>query len=125
MTEAVWGWGEKRGSKGYSAASGHHFLSDYDCAVMSRMGGELGMEADADFFDERCGELQKAINEEYYREEGFYGTGAQGADVMPLFLGIVPEGEKEPGNAPSADWTLLRKKRKPSGYRQSDDETHL
>lgn len=94
MTEAVWGWGENAVPRDIPQPLVTTSYLYYDCAVMSRMGRELGMEADADFFDESCGELQKAINEEYYREEGFYGTGAQGADVMPLFLGIVPEGEK-------------------------------
>ena len=51
--------------------------------------------SEADGFAARADKVRDAFNREFFRPEtGTYATGSQACNVLPLFLGIVPQGRE-------------------------------
>ena len=95
MTESMLGWGENAVPLNNPQQLVTTCYLQYDCQLMEKMAELLGKPEDA----ARCRALQKeiaaAINLAFFHEEGCYASNAQGSNVFPLFLGIVPEGKRE------------------------------
>ena len=67
------------------------FYYYYDTLVLSKMAAALGKSADATSYTERAGQIRDAFNKEFFDPKtGNYTTGTQTANVLPLFLGMVP-----------------------------------
>ncbi len=92
MTEAVWGWGENAVPKDIPQQLITTCYLYYDCLIMKKISETLGKTEEAHHFEVICKEIAEAVNRKYYRPEGYYEPGTQGANIMPLFLDIVPDG---------------------------------
>jgi alpha-L-rhamnosidase len=67
------------------------FYYYYDTLVLSKMAAALGHSADAASYAQRAGEIKDAFNKEFFdAKTGNYTTGTQTANVLPLFLDMVP-----------------------------------
>jgi alpha-L-rhamnosidase len=67
------------------------FYYYYDTLVLSKMAAALGHSADAGSYAERAGQIKDAFNKEFFDPKtGNYTTGTQTANVLPLFLDMVP-----------------------------------
>ena len=67
------------------------FYYYYDTLVLSKMAAALGNSADAEGYLERAGQIKDAFNKEFFdAKTGNYTTGTQTANVLPLFLDMVP-----------------------------------
>ncbi len=64
------------------------------CA-MSEMAAELSHEADAQAFATQAAATRQAFNTKFYRGQGIYALGRQSELAMPLYYGLVPDGEEE------------------------------
>ena len=63
-----------------------------NCELLSKIAGILGCEQDSLNFKMAAQRCAEAINNIYYNAEGgYYATGRQGADVLPLAFGIVQD----------------------------------
>ncbi len=69
----------------------------FQCAsTMQKVSEVLNYQEDALIFKYLAENIKKAFNAKYYRsEEASYATGSQTALAMPLYLGLVPEGEEQ------------------------------
>lgn len=92
MTEAYLGWGENAVPKNIT----HQLLTTcylyYDCMIMEKISDVLGKNQDAGLFCKEGKKIKENLNLRYLHGEGYYDTNAQGCNVFPLFLGIVPDG---------------------------------
>lgn len=95
MTESVWAWKSNALPKDIPQPLVTTCYLYYDCLVMEKVSRILAKEEDALFFAQEQKRLKEDINRRYFHQEGYYGSGSQGSDIMPLFLGIVPEEGKE------------------------------
>ncbi len=77
-----------------------------DYLTVSKIAGVLGNEADGELYRKRAEELKHAMNEHLLNDAGVYVDGmsldgnksehvSQHANMMPLALGIVPDGSRE------------------------------
>ncbi|MFH0989444.1 MAG: glycoside hydrolase family 78 protein [bacterium] len=68
----------------------------YDLQLMSRYAGMLGKQDDATHFITLAGELNRALNQQFYKlEKGYYDNGSQTSCVLPLAFGMVPPSERD------------------------------
>ncbi|PSP50466.1 alpha-L-rhamnosidase [Halobacteriales archaeon QH_1_68_42] len=64
--------------------------------TFATIAGALGNDADAAAYRERAEAVADAFNEEFFDPEaGQYGPGTQSSYSVPLFLGLVPDAERE------------------------------
>jgi len=67
------------------------FYYYYDTLVLSKMAAALGNSADAESYAQRAVQIKDAFNKEFFDPKtGNYTTGTQTANVLPLFLDMVP-----------------------------------
>jgi alpha-L-rhamnosidase len=67
----------------------YYFLN---CHLLDKIAGILNQKNDRLVYQEAAKKSTAAINKIYYNlDGGFYATGSQGADVLPLAFGIVPD----------------------------------
>lgn len=62
----------------------------YDCKVMEQIAVILQRQEDCRDYRQRQEELRKALNRCYLREDGFYDSDSQSANLFPLFLDYAP-----------------------------------
>ena len=68
----------------------------YDMKIVADFAEKLGKKEDADFYRARAAEMTKAFNDKFYNaEKGVYDNATQTSCVLPLYFGIVPEGDRE------------------------------
>ncbi len=71
------------------------FLS-YDAALLSKIARAIGRTSDAARFAADAGRIRAAFNSRFYaQEQGWYGSGSQACQAIPLAHGIVPEDRAE------------------------------
>jgi alpha-L-rhamnosidase len=69
----------------------------YDAALLARISLALGRHDDHERFESQAREIADAFDREFFSEErGCYATGSQGAQAIPLALGIVPQERRAP-----------------------------
>ncbi|HXH49920.1 MAG TPA: family 78 glycoside hydrolase catalytic domain, partial [Terriglobia bacterium] len=67
----------------------------YDTRILADVAKILGKNEDAEAYSKLSGEIKDAFNKEFFNAEtGEYANGTQTAQVMPLFLDLVPEKER-------------------------------
>ena len=67
-----------------------------DLCHVVQAAGLSGDTAAAERYSQLCEQVRKAFNDKYFdSEKALYGTGSQCSLALPLFLGIVPAGERE------------------------------
>ena len=67
----------------------------YDLVIMSHVAEKLGFNDDARYYSELSGEVRKAFLDKFYDSEtGMIATGSQTSYAMPLYTGLIPEGER-------------------------------
>jgi alpha-L-rhamnosidase len=67
------------------------FYYYYDTIVLAKMAAALGNSADSDAYTQRAVQIKDAFNKEFFDSKtANYTTGTQTANVLPLFLDIVP-----------------------------------
>ena len=72
------------------------FYYYYDTLLLSKMAEVLGNTADAASYAQRAGQIKDAFNKEFFDEKtGNYTTGTETANLLPLFLDMVPEKSRE------------------------------
>jgi alpha-L-rhamnosidase len=76
------------------------FYYYYDTLVLGEMAAALGKSADAAAYNERAGQIKDAFNKAFFHPDTkTYSTGAQTANVLPLFLDMVPaDSRRQVGN---------------------------
>ena len=94
MTESLLGWGENAVPLNNPQQLVTTCYLQYDCQLMENMADLLGKPEDAACYRTLQEEIRTAINKAYFHEAGYYAGNAQGSNVFPLFLGIVPEGKR-------------------------------
>lgn len=95
MTEAQWGWGENAVPANCPQSLFTTCYLLYDCMIMEKISDTLGKTEDCGLFAQEASMLNTAIQKNFYHpEKGYYGSGTQGCNLFPLFLGIVPQTEK-------------------------------
>ncbi|HVU98313.1 MAG TPA: family 78 glycoside hydrolase catalytic domain [Puia sp.] len=68
----------------------------YDLAIMSRIAELLNQPATATTYRQQAELVKTAFNEKFFdRTTGNIGTGSQAANAMALYVGIVPEKDRE------------------------------
>lgn len=68
----------------------------YDMKIVADFAEKLGKTADAGFYRARAVEITKAFNDKFYdAEKGVYDNATQTSCVLPLYFGLVPEGDRE------------------------------
>lgn len=73
-------------------ASAHYYM---DILYVARAARMVGNDYDAAYYARLCEEVKSAFNRKYFdTERGSYGTGSQCSNALPLFLDMVPEGER-------------------------------
>jgi alpha-L-rhamnosidase len=90
---------KKEGTPGDSAQSGitpgeliNTGFSLWENRLMARIAQVLGKEKDANEFKQQEEYIANAFNKKYFSEEaGYYQPGSQASQVLPLWLGIVPD----------------------------------
>jgi len=71
------------------------FYYYYDVKILSDMAEALSRNADVKSYKKLCADIKKKFHGEYYDSEtGNYANGTQTANLLPLFLDLVPESEK-------------------------------
>lgn len=95
MTESILGWGENAVPLNNPQQLVTTCFLQYDCQLMEKMAVLLGKEEAAARYRKLQAEVAQAINDAYFHEEGYYAGNAQGSNLFPLFLDIVPEGKRE------------------------------
>ncbi|RRJ31400.1 alpha-L-rhamnosidase [Halocatena pleomorpha] len=64
--------------------------------TFSKIAAVLGNETDADAYRHRADVIAAAFNDRFFdADAGVYGPGTQSSYAVPLFLGMVPEGDTE------------------------------
>jgi len=64
--------------------------------TFAKIGAVLGNDADAAAYRERAETVADAFDDEFFdREAGVYGPGTQASYSVPLFLGLVPDDDRE------------------------------
>jgi len=72
------------------------FYYYYDTVLLSQIAGVLGNSADAAMYAQRAGQIKDAFNKEFFdAKTNNYTTGTQTANLLPLFLDLVPEKSRE------------------------------
>lgn len=94
MTESMLGWGENAVPLNNPQQLVTTCYLCYDCILMQRMAALLQRPEQAQY-QQLADQLGHDINRAYFRQEGYYAENAQGSNVFPLFLGIVPEGKQD------------------------------
>ncbi len=71
------------------------FYYYYDAKVLAEMAKVLGKEADVKIYGDLAAVIKTAFHREYFdpKTRG-YGNGTQTANALPLFLDMVPDGER-------------------------------
>lgn len=73
-------------------ASAHYYL---DLLYLIKSARLLGKAADAERYSAIAADVRKAFNDKYFDPKtGQYGTGSQTSLSLPLYLGLVPDGER-------------------------------
>ncbi|MCD8264326.1 MAG: glycoside hydrolase family 78 protein [Tannerellaceae bacterium] len=63
----------------------------HDLCLLSRIAMIVGYEEDAAHYKSMAEEVKTAFNEKFFdKKKGYYDTGSQTANAMPLFLGLTP-----------------------------------
>ena len=71
------------------------FYYYYDTLVLSKMAAALGHSADAESYVQRAEQIKDAFNHEFFDPKaGNYASGTQTANVLPLFLDMVPHEDR-------------------------------
>lgn len=66
----------------------------YNCTLMAKMAAVLGREGDRADWLALAERVKRAFNLKYYnREGGYYASGSQAANIIPLYFGIVGKEE--------------------------------
>lgn len=95
MTESMLGWGENAVPLNNPQQLVTTCYLHFDCQLMEKMAKLLGKQEDAVSYQELQASIRDDINRAFFHEEGYYAQNAQGSNVFPLFLGLVPEGKRE------------------------------
>ena len=67
-----------------------HYI--FDLQLISTAAHMTGHKADAEKYRALLEEVKNAFQKEFYHpEEGFYGTGSQASNALPVFLGLAPD----------------------------------
>ncbi|MBI3664832.1 MAG: hypothetical protein HY236_01170, partial [Acidobacteria bacterium] len=68
------------------------FYYYYSAHLVSRMAEILGKSGDAEAYQKLAAEIQAAFHRKFFNPDtGSYGNGAQGANILPLFLELAPK----------------------------------
>ena len=68
----------------------------YNTILLSRMAAIIGENADAQKYAQQAKRIKEAFNERYFNSEtAQYATGSQASNAFPLFLGMVPEENRD------------------------------
>lgn len=68
----------------------------YDLVLMSRMAEIIGKEEDSKTFSKQAEVIKEAFNREYYHpDKKYYAINSQASNVLPLYLGLVPEEDRK------------------------------
>lgn len=94
MTESLLGWGENAVPLNNPQQLVTTCYLCYDCQLMAKMAEILNMPEKKAYYEALADEVGKAINNAFYHEEGYYAGNAQGSNVFPLFLNLVPQEKK-------------------------------
>ncbi len=96
MTECTLGWGENAvpaNIPNQIITTGYLY---YDCTILQKAAELLGRPEDVKYFGDIAEKAKNAVNRTFLcREKGYYRPNSQGANIFPLFLGIVPEELRE------------------------------
>jgi len=77
---------------GQLMSTGYHY---YNTVLLSRIAKVLDRTEDAERYEQLAKDIAQAFHKRFYdHDKRQYATGSQGAQVFPLYLGIVPEEEK-------------------------------
>ncbi|GAB3933806.1 glycoside hydrolase family 78 protein [Larkinella terrae] len=72
--------------KGITATATYY----YDLTILEKTARLLGKTADADQFQQLAESVKKAFNGKYYdAEKGYYGSGSQTSNAMPIYMNLV------------------------------------
>jgi alpha-L-rhamnosidase len=76
------------------------FYYYYDTLILSKMAAALGNSADAESYAQRAVQIKDAFNKEFFDSTAkTYANGTQTANVLPLFLDMVPgDSRRQVGN---------------------------
>ena len=66
-----------------------------DCLWMKKIAMTLGYTEDVSQYEQLSQEVKHDLNNRYHDGNGMYDNGSQGNQIMPLFLGIVPEEQEQ------------------------------
>lgn len=68
----------------------------YECRLMENMARVLGRDDDAAFYRREAGRIADAFLKHYYNAETKQvGSGSQGCNTIALYMGIIPEADRE------------------------------
>ncbi len=68
----------------------------YDCVLMAQMASAIGREEDVAYYEELARSIKRAFNDKYLDRQNLTDPGAtQTAYLLPLYFGLVPEGEMD------------------------------
>lgn len=68
----------------------------YDCCLMANMARVLGREEDAAYYLYEAGKIKQAFIREFYNpQEKCFGKNSQGSNTIALYLGLVPEADRD------------------------------
>ena len=68
----------------------------YDVFLLAKMAEVLGRDRDAGQYAKLADEIKAAFNKKFWdKSAGYYGTGTQTANALPLSLGMVPASRRE------------------------------
>ncbi|HZT29805.1 MAG TPA: family 78 glycoside hydrolase catalytic domain [Bryobacteraceae bacterium] len=71
------------------------FYYYWDAALTARIAEILGKSAEASTYRQLADEIQAAFNRRFLNPQtGLYGTGTQTAQILPLFLNLVPQDQR-------------------------------
>lgn len=83
---------ESANTPGILMSTGYHY---FNSLLLARIARILGHTDDAERYEKLIQDIAQAFHKHFYDpEKRQYASGSQGAQVFPLFLGIVPEQEK-------------------------------
>jgi alpha-L-rhamnosidase len=73
--------------------TGYYYL---DASIISQIARILGKTEDADYYHRLAEDIKDAFNKQWFdTNANYYVTGSQTANIFPLILGIIPEGNKD------------------------------
>lgn len=68
----------------------------YDADLMVKIAAALGKNEEAAVYRQLAANIKQAFNDRFYQKEtGVYATGSQTAYAMPLYMGLVPEQDRQ------------------------------